>query len=60
MIAKYVRELHMLRLNRFFHKRLPDLQPTAGYVMDGRRFLREIEPVLDEDGLDRSLLVRNS
>ena len=58
MIAKYVRELRMLRLNRFFQEQMPTLAPTAGYVLDARRYLAEIEPVIDRLGLNRAELVR--
>ena len=59
MIAKYVRELIMLRLNRVFRGRLPELKPTAGYVQDARRYLKEIEPVIIEMGVDRRTLIRS-
>ena len=58
MIAKYVRELMMLRLNRYFQKQLPQLRPTAGYVQDARRYVREIEPVLHQLHLSPSRLIR--
>jgi hypothetical protein len=58
MIAKYVRELFMLRLNRFFGCQMNDLKPTAGYFKDGRRYLADIEPVIARLGLNRSDLVR--
>ncbi len=60
MIAKYVRELLMARLNRFFCSHLPELKPTAGYVQDGRRYLAEITPVIEELGLARSSLIRKA
>jgi hypothetical protein len=60
MIAKYTRELYMLRFNRYFRTQLRELKPTAGYVQDGRRFLKEIEPILEKNGLKRELLVRSS
>ncbi|MDY7110604.1 MAG: hypothetical protein SYC29_18380 [Planctomycetota bacterium] len=60
MIAKYVRELHMARLNRFFTARLPELKPTAGYFTDARRYVREIAPVIDELGLPRPSLIRRT
>lgn len=41
-IAKYVRELHMLLLNRYWCARLPALRPTAGYSKDARRWLAEV------------------
>ncbi|MEE8155374.1 MAG: hypothetical protein V3T53_10525 [Phycisphaerales bacterium] len=59
MIAKYVRELLMLRLNRFFQEELPELRATAGYVQDARRYLVEIEPVIRRLGLERTALVRS-
>ena len=58
MTAKYLRELLMLRFNRFFAARKPDLKPTAGYVQDGRRFLADIEPVIRLLSIDRGVLIR--
>jgi len=58
MTAKYVRELFMLRLNRFFRQHLPELKPTAGYVQDARRYLRDIEPLLNQLRIDRAAFVR--
>jgi len=56
-IAKYVRELHMYLLNRFWCAQVPTLKLTAGYVLDGRRWLDE----LGAEALvaHRNLLVRN-
>lgn len=59
MTAKLVRELHMMRLNRFFGVRVPELKPTAGYVQDGRRFMQDVDPVCRELKLDESQLVRS-
>lgn len=58
MAAKYVRELWMQRLNRYFAQILPALKPTAGYVEDGRRWLAQVEPHLQGLGLERRRLVR--
>jgi ribonuclease HII len=58
MVAKYVRELLMLRLNRFFRGQLPQLRPTAGYHGDARRYITEIKPVMERLGLSSSELVR--
>jgi ribonuclease HII len=58
MIAKYTRELLMGRLNRFFSAHLPELKPTAGYVTDARRYLRDIGDLLGELGVERHRLVR--
>ena len=43
MAAKYVRELFMHRLNKYFQTMAPGLKKTAGYYEDGKRFLEEIE-----------------
>ena len=58
MVAKLVRELHMARLNRFFGQKIPELKPTAGYVQDGRRFMREVDPICRELALEHGQLVR--
>jgi ribonuclease HII len=59
MTAKYARELLMGRLNRYFRSHLPELKPTAGYVQDGRRYLRDIEPLVTRLRIDRDCLVRS-
>jgi ribonuclease HII len=58
MLAKYVRELLMLRLNCFFRARMPQLKPTAGYFTDGRRYLTEIKPLMKRLNVTQSQLVR--
>ena len=58
MIAKYVRELLMQRLNRFFRGQMTGLKPTAGYFTDGRRYVTEIKPVIQRLHLASSDLVR--
>jgi hypothetical protein len=59
MGAKYVRELFMRRLNRFFTERRPGLEPTAGYVEDGRRFLAEVKPILRDEAIPEADFVRS-
>jgi ribonuclease HII len=58
MLAKYVRELLMIRFNRFFREQMPDLKPTAGYFTDGRRYLTEIKPLMKRLDVTASQLVR--
>jgi len=48
VIGKYVRELQMLRINRFLSGRLPDLRPASGYRDPVTRAL-----------VDRSAALRN-
>ncbi|MFH0910414.1 MAG: hypothetical protein V1918_02740 [Planctomycetota bacterium] len=47
ILAKYVRERFMERLNRFFARRLPGLKATAGYPGDAARFIRAVQPILE-------------
>ena len=58
MFSKYVRELFMHMFNAFWSARQEGLRPTAGYYTDGRRFLREIEPLRRELEIDRELIIR--
>ena len=58
MTAKYVRELAMARLNRYWCGRSPGLAPTAGYGLDAKRWLREVEPLLSVR--DRDHLIRRA
>jgi len=57
MVSKYVRELFMELLNAYWAGRVEGLKPTAGYYVDGRRFLKDIAAAAE--GVDRSLLVRS-
>jgi len=59
MTAKYTREMLMVRFNRFWQRHARALRATAGYVQDGRRFLAEIETLIDSMGIDRRTLVRS-
>ena len=43
MVSKYLRELFMLSINRYFALLCPDLKPTAGYWTDGLRFINELK-----------------
>ena len=58
MLSKYLRELLMGRLNRFWTGKLPGLRPTAGYYEDGNRFFREIQPLIAAMGLDEQMIYR--
>lgn len=56
MTAKYLRELSMIRFNDHWCARAPGLAPTAGYVADARRWLRDAEPFITPE--ERRALVR--
>jgi len=56
MLSKYHRELAMLRFNAFWQFHVPDLQPTAGYPEDAKRFKRQIAATQEKLGIaDESL-----
>lgn len=59
MVAKYIRELYMELLNRFWAARVPGLTPTAGYPADTPRFLGQIAAVAREEGLELAEIVRH-
>ncbi|HUU86038.1 MAG TPA: hypothetical protein VM243_21280 [Phycisphaerae bacterium] len=56
--SKYLRELFMRGLNRYWCERVKSLKPTAGYYTDGCRFLKDIGTAVDRQGVDRNILVR--
>jgi hypothetical protein len=59
MISKYTREALMRRFNAWWKTVLPEVQPTAGYYMDGIRFLKDIEAKRVELGVGDLELVRS-
>lgn len=59
MTAKYLRELHMRLLNRWWREHAPEVKATAGYPQDARRFLGEIEPVRRRLEVPMGMLVRS-
>ena len=58
MLAKYVRELYMRAFNQYWQARKPGLRPTAGYARDAGRFIADIKPLLDGEGVELRRLVR--
>ncbi len=58
MAAKYVRELHMKLLNRWWIDKCPELKSTAGYPGDAQRFLADIAAVRRELKIDDGILIR--
>lgn len=59
MFSKYIREALMQCFNDFWTERAPGVKPTAGYYLDGLRFLRDIEPHIRQLGVARERLVRS-
>ncbi len=58
MLSKYLREVLMEMFNRFWHKHVPELKPTAGYPGDSRRFYNEIQEARERLGIPHEVLWR--
>jgi hypothetical protein len=58
MFCKYVRELHMSIFNGFWAENVASLRPTAGYNVDARRFLVDIDVARQRLAVDDAALVR--
>jgi len=57
MVSKFVRELLVRRINRYFINFHAQLKPTAGYWKDGLRFIEDLKAI-PEAGYDSSQLIR--
>ena len=49
----------MARWNAWFLARSPGVRPTAGYVEDGRRFLRDVAAVIAAERIEWRTIVRS-
>ena len=58
MVSKYLRELAMTAFNQFWTSRVADLQPTAGYPTDARRFKTQIAQTQADLGIADDALWR--
>jgi ribonuclease HII len=58
MLSKYLRELHMAVFNGYWAEQSAGLVPTAGYVVDARRFLADTAELRSRLGIDPALLIR--
>jgi len=58
ILSKYLRELFMIQFNAYWSQHLPKLSPTAGYWEDGRRFIQEVQPILEKLHIPSSELLR--
>ena len=58
MVSKYLRELLISHINRYFAGFSTDLRPTAGYWKDGLRFIEEIKTNLPHVRFDSNQLIR--
>ena len=58
MLCKYLREVFMNHLNAWFQGHLPGLKQTAGYALDAKRFLHDVQEDLPRLGVSLDTLVR--
>jgi len=58
MVSKYVRELLVAGMNRYFGGLCSDLRPTAGYWQDGLRFIDDIKTRRPDVQIDSHMLIR--
>jgi ribonuclease HII len=58
MVSKYLRELLVDNMNRYFAGFLPDLKPTAGYWKDGLRFIEDLKKNVPHVPFDSNQLIR--
>jgi ribonuclease HII len=58
MVSKYIRELLIDNMNRYFTDLLPDLRPTAGYWKDGLRFIEDLKKNTPRITFDSNQLIR--
>jgi len=58
MVSKYLRQLLVDNLNRYFAGFHPDLRPTAGYWKDGLRFIKDLKSNIPHIVFDSNQLIR--
>ena len=58
MVSKYLRELLVHNINRYFTGFHSDLRPTAGYWKDGLRFIEDLKTNIPHLQIDMDQLVR--
>lgn len=58
MVSKYLRELLVHNINRYFASFSADLKPTAGYWKDGLRFIQDLQKNIPHLEYDTNQLIR--
>jgi ribonuclease HII len=59
MVSKYLRELLVNNINRYFLAFCPDIKPTAGYWKDGLRFIEDLHKKAPHVKFNREQLIRS-
>jgi len=58
MVSKFLRELLIANINRYFAGFHTDLRPTAGYWKDGLRFIKDLKENIPNVEYDHKKLIR--
>jgi ribonuclease HII len=58
MVSKYLRELLVYSINRYFLSHCADLRPTAGYWKDGLRFIEDLKTNIPHIQFNSEQLIR--
>ena len=58
MVSKYLRELLVANINRYFAGFHKELRPTAGYWKDGLRFIKDLKENIPDVEYDHEQLIR--
>ncbi len=58
MVSKYLRELLVDNINRYFAGHCAELKPTAGYWKDGLRFIEDLKKNIPHVQIDTNQLIR--
>jgi len=58
MVSKYLRELLVYNINRYFLGHCASLKPTAGYWKDGLRFIEDLKTNIPHVRFDSNQLIR--
>jgi len=58
MVSKYLRELLVYNINRYFAAHCAGLKPTAGYWKDGLRFIEDLKKNIPHIQYDANQLIR--
>jgi len=58
MVSKYLRELLVDNMNRYFLSFNANLRPTAGYWKDGLRFIEDLRTIIPHVQFDDNQLIR--
>ncbi len=58
MVSKYVREILVANINRYFLGFDSSLKPTAGYWKDGQRFIADVKTIIPHAKYDHNQLIR--